>query len=369
MADLILVLNTGCLFFIVFINVLRKDKSNKLANIWFSIFLISLVIASFSSNMLSHNLDQSFPHLFKLTDLTAFALAPSLYLATNYFTIPKSRMDKYVWLHFLPVLSFFFINGKYFFIPSNELSQILRTSPNSTLYRWLEFALLSQCLVYLFLIFIRLYHFKVRRKYYEASNSKPLQWLLNSVIGISLLFVLWLLDLTGQAPYFITMAYSCCILYVGYWVVNQREVFPYVVENKVALTQFLNSAYEPENITIDNDKVTDNQKASILNLMDEKKPHLDNELNIFKLSELYGCSVHQMSAIINQVFAENFNQFINRYRVEESKKMLCDKEYSNLTILAIAYNSGFNSKTVFNITFKNLTGKTPSEYKKSCSEL
>ena len=103
--------------------------------------------------------------------------------------------------------------------------------------------------------------------------------------------------------------------------------------------------------------------------MATQKPYLDTELNIFKLAQLHGSSVHELSALINKGFHENFNQFVNRYRVEESKKLLSGKENAKLNMLGIAYGSGFNSKTVFNTTFKKMVGKTPTEYKKSCSDL
>ena len=58
---------------------------------------------------------------------------------------------------------------------------------------------------------------------------------------------------------------------------------------------------------------------------------------------------------------------MNEYRVEEVKKRMVDPAYKNLTILAIAYDSGFNSKSSFNTIFKELTGMTPSAYQQSVS--
>jgi AraC-like DNA-binding protein len=73
---------------------------------------------------------------------------------------------------------------------------------------------------------------------------------------------------------------------------------------------------------------------------------------------------HIVSQIINSEFGKNFYDFVNYYRVEECKKMLADNSYSSKTILEIAYECGFNSKSVFNNSFKKLTGKTPSDYKR-----
>ena len=74
-------------------------------------------------------------------------------------------------------------------------------------------------------------------------------------------------------------------------------------------------------------------------------------------------------ALPNNGFNQNFYGFINKFRVEKSKKLLADKELDKYSIIGIAFESGFNSKTSFNTTFKKLTGQTPSEFKRTCSNL
>jgi AraC-like DNA-binding protein len=74
-----------------------------------------------------------------------------------------------------------------------------------------------------------------------------------------------------------------------------------------------------------------------------------------------------MSYLINSGFGENFFQFINKYRVERAKELLNIDKLSKYSILGIAFESGFNSKTTFNTTFKKFTNQTPSEYLKRVS--
>jgi AraC-like DNA-binding protein len=78
---------------------------------------------------------------------------------------------------------------------------------------------------------------------------------------------------------------------------------------------------------------------------------------------------HQLSYLINIGFNENFFLFVNKYRVERVKELLINKENDHLSILGIAFESGFSSKTAFNTTFKKFTQQTPSEYKKSRTTL
>jgi len=93
----------------------------------------------------------------------------------------------------------------------------------------------------------------------------------------------------------------------------------------------------------------------------------DNELSITKLSEQSGIARHYITQVLNQYLHKNFNTFVNEYRIEYAKKMMLSNKYSNWSIIAIAYESGFNSKATFNSFFKKYTGKTPSEFKASPS--
>lgn len=106
----------------------------------------------------------------------------------------------------------------------------------------------------------------------------------------------------------------------------------------------------------------------LLALMKEQKPYLDGELNAPGLATLLGVSVNHLSQILNQEQGQNFFDFVNHYRVEEVKDKMKLAHYRNLTLLAIALESGFNSKTSFNTLFKKFTGQTPSSYYKSLPE-
>ncbi|HQV31983.1 MAG TPA: helix-turn-helix domain-containing protein [Calditrichia bacterium] len=100
-------------------------------------------------------------------------------------------------------------------------------------------------------------------------------------------------------------------------------------------------------------------------LMTREKPHLDSELQLSGLAERAGLSPHNLSQVLNQGFGRNFYDFVNHYRLEEVMERLPDPHYRHQTILGIALDCGFNSKTAFNRFFKKHTGETPSSYLKS----
>ena len=67
---------------------------------------------------------------------------------------------------------------------------------------------------------------------------------------------------------------------------------------------------------------------------------------------------------INKAFGTNFFEFINSYRIEESKRYLADEKYKDMTIMDILLESGFNSKSAFQRFFKRLTGISPTEFRR-----
>ena len=100
-------------------------------------------------------------------------------------------------------------------------------------------------------------------------------------------------------------------------------------------------------------------------LMSEEKLFLDPELTLLQLSQRLGIPAHQASQLLNQHKGQTFFDFINSLRVEYFKLAITNPANEHLSLLAIALDSGFNSKAAFNSVFKRVTGMTPSQYKYS----
>lgn len=104
-------------------------------------------------------------------------------------------------------------------------------------------------------------------------------------------------------------------------------------------------------------------KNRLIDLMVKDRLFLEPELTIQTLGEKLDVSPYYISQVLNQKLKNNFYDFVNAYRVEEAKKLLLNPSHENFTILTVAFDSGFNSKTTFNTVFKKFTDQTPSEYK------
>lgn len=102
----------------------------------------------------------------------------------------------------------------------------------------------------------------------------------------------------------------------------------------------------------------------LLALMEKEKIYLNADLTLKKLSERLMIHYNHLSQIVNEKLQHSFNDFINKYRIEEACKKLLDPVEGKKTVLEIAYDTGFYSKSVFNTAFKKFTGMTPSQFKK-----
>lgn len=104
------------------------------------------------------------------------------------------------------------------------------------------------------------------------------------------------------------------------------------------------------------------QKPRLQALMKRERLYEDPALTLTDLAKALNLSRKQTSHLINRGFGLNFNDFVNRYRVEATKERFSQGEHRQLTILGVALAAGFNSKTTFNRVFKRETGQTPRQY-------
>ncbi len=102
----------------------------------------------------------------------------------------------------------------------------------------------------------------------------------------------------------------------------------------------------------------------LLNYIDKEKPYLDPSLSLRSLADMIGIHPNQLSWLLNESIGKNFSEFINHYRVETFKLIAKDSKNSHISLIGLAYDSGFNSKTVFNTYFKKETGLTPKQFLK-----
>ncbi len=185
--------------------------------------------------------------------------------------------------------------------------------------------------------------------FYAAYAATVLAFCLTYITGISMAY-------TDYVYYLLTVVF---IFLIGYWGHQQGSVFSLAnstIQNKP----------EKNDQTKNNNGISYAKEARELeNIMAEKKPYLEPMLTIHDLAELLNMPSHQLSKVIHKEFGKNFYEYVNYYRIEHFKKQVVSEKYISFTILAVALDCGFNSKSAFNRIFKEQTGLTPRDYKQS----
>ena len=160
---------------------------------------------------------------------------------------------------------------------------------------------------------------------------------------------------------------STMVIAFGFYGFRQTAIFTNTDLQKISrlstnskTTQ--NALYSKSGLTIEKIK---SLAKHLTEHMETEKPFLNENLNLSILAEKSEISQSHISQVINQHFEMHFYDFINRYRVEEAKKKLSSPDFDHLSVLGIAFDCGFKSKSSFNRYFKKYTGISPSEFKKN----
>ncbi len=109
-------------------------------------------------------------------------------------------------------------------------------------------------------------------------------------------------------------------------------------------------------------------QSKLLTVMTEQSPQTESGLTLDQLAAMVGLSAHNLSEVINRGLDQNFFDFVNGYRVQKVQEDLVDPKKAHLTVLALALDAGFASKSTFNAIFKKHTGLTPTAWRKQHSD-
>jgi len=355
-------------FFAGLLIALRKPKTmaNQVLAAWFFLICIEMIIVLINSN---------FIELYSIKVLP-FTYGPLMFLYARMMTSEKPEFHwKYLW-HFAPFLVFFIVSMVFLNKPVMDGTKGFLVNDRfislRIIYSVSFFVSITAYSVATFLIIHR--HQMHLKDYLSYSSSKyTLQWLigLSVVFYISyiLVFIFGLIDILINFmpfdPYELSFIGLTVFAFLyGFFGFYQPDIFTELEgkQGKQAAAgntgntspKYQRSGLKKKDIEI--------YKKKIINYMSDEKPYLDRELSISQLADKLSIPRHFVTEVINNHLGKNFYNLVNEYRVEEVKRRLSDPKYKNLTILAIAYDSGFNSKSAFNTIFKDLTGQTPSQY-------
>ncbi len=340
------------------------------------------------------------PHLIGVTWPVYFLVGPSLYL--HYRELSSPTRPVFTWrqfLYFLPaiVIALAFIYGSS--LRENESvprSLRLITSLGGKFPTMSVAPYLASLYNVVFLtsayVLVRDYKSRIKHSFsaIETSNLAWLSSMLFSAGGVTvlyfvLIYVATLLGINRECNYGFYLVWAGSTFFMAYRAITHPEIFSRMegarqtelrTAGDVMIPTVSASAlevFQEDRGTASGEKykrtrVSDERVAVIshqlLHLMETEKPYLEPELTLPQLADKLGVVPHQLSQVINREMNKSFFDFVNEYRIQEAKRLLSSPQCDHLSILGIALDAGFNSKSAFYIAFGKYAGITPSEYRK-----
>ncbi len=349
--------------FISLVLNLRK-KGDTIANLLIGAFVLLHSLFLIHLSLYLTNYSFNLPNSYWATITFSFLYGPLLYF---YF---KRISDRYTFkwkdiLHLVPTLLIVA-----YFIPIYMLSPEVKQHKLFNVDQ--DFATTLNVIVFIKAVSLLVYGFLSVRIYLRSArkasklNDQILKWQRNmSVLNIlyAVTYVIYALILVTHVVFMRDnnfMLYSqvfvlvSIVLYVGY----TAYVSPRVFSKKYIFAQELHK-YQKSGLT---ENFSNDLKEQLLSLLNEEKVYKMNTISLDILAEKLGTTRHNISQVINEHFDLNFFNLINKYRIKEAQEIFRNDLHSNLNIIDVAYDVGFNNKVTFNKAFKEETHLTPTQY-------
>ena len=346
---------------LIFLAKRPAHLSFKILVIWFAVIAIILGTILIPFQVVDYFKPGVFPLL--------FLFGPLLYFYIMSLAVEEFKLK---WIHLLHLGPMILVGihrsltGAVSISASNDLSESAGYINNK-----IYFTLVVISLVFYWIISIRLIlkHGKNIPFYFSNYSQKNnLTWL---IFVIALFFILFLSNLIllflesiidinlVELPFleFNLTLFAFIMIFFG---INQTVIY-----QKEKVNEIENSSGNKYDRSALDEGQINKIKGQIYTYLTDKKPFLNPEYNLQMMVNDLNISRQKLSQVINQGQQKNFYQLINEFRIEEVKQKMTSKGFEHYTLLGIALESGFNSKTSFNRIFKEITGLTPSEFKNS----
>jgi AraC-like DNA-binding protein len=365
--QLFFVLINGGILLGVFVIILINSKSGRKtrANTFLTILLAALTFSVFHLRFAGEVITHFSFKAYSLGDPTFLLIGPLLWFYVVELTGGRIRFNGTALAHFVPFLFIVFCSISFgSSLSDTPITRLLDRHPRLP-YTIFWMIMVVQFSGYQFLIQKkwREYQRLIRQ---EVSNTEDINisWvrfftgvflIVNFSFLISLFAVIhfnvitWVWKSVG-------VILSLSIFALGYKGILQKEILLSETSSKSGpIEPRAQVDQKPDHILIE----------KLQQYMKKEKPFLDPELSLSTLAKVMGLNRNQLSQLINSDIGENFYDFINKYRVEEVKRLMTDPQKQHYNLLGIALEAGFKSKSTFNLIFKRFTGLTPTEYKKN----
>lgn len=370
--DVILLMTAMQCLFCFLLLCLTIDR-NKRSTLFLALFLLAhalipineLVMWGAEFKMTARDL---FPSLYFFPMVAYYIDGALLYLCFKALVFKDFSLTKIDLFHFIPLMAYITFIGLVFYSKPQDIRLEMINSETfvySASYVYMEFLSKLIRVFYAIACFSLISRYSSRLQDTNSNMEKVhLSWLRALVIGFLLVMVseailvaakiiniytnfsFSLFVNIGLTGYYITFALVNLLVFTA---VRYFGAFEQVNEIKITKKVRDERFFQPELALSVDDAIRGGQI------------YMDPDITLDKLAESLKILPRDLSSLINRHFGINFYEFINRYRIEEAKRMLTSEEYKATTITDIYLKVGFNSKSVFYTFFKKLEGMTPSQ--------
>lgn len=357
-------------FFIEFLllNKKRKSLADTILAVW--IFILGLHLFLFYLNYIGYY--ETNPHIQGFLEPLPLVHGPLLLFYVISLISITQRINRLLWLNFIPAILYFLYLVPKFFLSREELLHWISKIEVDPTFPMILFSILIDASGPVYILWSLIILRKFRKNLgnnFSYTEKINLNWLKNIIYGMILI---WSMVLTANlldpqtGPNFVFIAVTLFIFLIGFFGARQGIIFTdNVIPSDNPQTE-IKVKYQKSSLKKDQ---AQEYYEKLVNHMEVKKPFLESKITLPQLSNRLQLNPNYVSQVINDKLNQNFFEFINKYRVDEFKKRLKTKTAFNYTLLAHGRESGFSSKSSFNEVFKKFTGQTPSQYYKELVSL
>ncbi len=359
--------------FLTALLLLKRPKSH--ADLILTAWMVLMTVHQVLSYLHYTGTTLEYPHLLGVIMPWPLLHGPFLFLYVTAMTREKPLKWTDILPHFIPFVILYLLAIPFFMLSAAEKTEVFNNKGAG--YEWYNLTQQAMIIIiglgYIFWSLVRIHKHRTKIKQWFSNTDKiTLRWLEYLSIGLG---IIWLLVLFFD-DHIVFSGVVLLVIFIGMFGITQLPVF-YAHREILETTphpdppsfdEFVPPAEDKEEDVVRYAKsglkepeATDLHQR-LTKMMEEKALYKQNDVTLADLAALLDTHPNYLSQVINEKEEKNFYNYINTLRVEAFIHASSQPDKKHYSLLALAYESGFNSKSTFNKYFKAHTGKAPSEY-------